>query len=171
MSNKLIRILVLAAVFMGLAADDALAAAKAKRVKGNLRGTATYSPTNVAAGVYTVTVQARGNLSHLGWARATWQGEISLDANLQPTALTGLGFTLTTPQGTLSGPITWTATTSTNEPGVYSLSGTFQTAAGGTRKLQGATGHGTVTATINVLTGKTTIQIDALVTKLRRKEQ
>jgi hypothetical protein len=161
MTKKLLRNVLLFSIVIFLGSTSLFAAPKAKRVKGMLRGTVTYSPTNIAAGVYTVTVDAVGTLSHLGRTTASWQGDISLDSSLQATPLTGLGFTITTPKGVLRGPILWQATNSTSNPTVYLLSGMFQSTSG-TRHLQNATAQGSVTATIDVLTGKTTIHLNGL---------
>jgi hypothetical protein len=169
MFNKLFRFLTLSAVLAIVATANVSAApkAKAKRVKGSLAGNLTYSPTNIAAGVYSVTVQSVGTLSHLGRVKGVWQGDVALDANLSATPLTGLGWTLTNQVGTLHGTILWQATNSAS-PLVYSVTGTFQTA-GGTGRLQGANGQGTITGTINALTGKSTLHLDALVNGLRTK--
>ena len=158
-----------AIIFLG-AADATAAKKKPMRVKGSMKGTLTLSPTNITSGVYTLRVDAVGSLSHLGRATAVWEGDLSLDANLQPTPLTGLGWTLTSKNGgSLQGTLTWTATAVTNQPLVYSLSGTFQTT-GGTGRLRGATGEGSVTGTINAATGKTTLHLDALVNNPRSKK-
>jgi len=170
MFNKLFRVLTLSAVLAIVATASVSAApkAKARHVKGAFNGTLTYSPTNVAAGVYTVTVESVGTLSHLGRTKAVWQGTVSLDAAFNVTPLTGLGWTLTNQAGTLQGTIVWQATNSTQAL-TYSVTGAFQTT-GGTGKLRGATGQGTLTGTINALTGKANLHLDALVNGLRTKK-
>ena len=152
-----------------MACAEAAAAQTAKRVKGVLKGAVTYSPSEIAAGVYTVRVEAEGAVSRLGRSEAIWQGDVALDDNLQPTALSGFGWALASAQGgTLSGTITWEATSSTTNPAVYSLTGTFQSTSG-TGKLQGASASGSVKATIDALTGKTKIELDGLMSKTPKK--
>ena len=171
MYNRLFQVAVLSTAVVLLGATDLFAAKKkSTRVKGTLKGTLTLSPTNITSGVYMIRVDTVGSLSHLGRSTAVWQGDASIDANLVPTPLTGLGWTLTNKNGgSMSGTLTWTATAVTNQPLVYSLTGTFQTT-GGTGRLRGAVGQGSVTGTIDAGTGKATIHLNALVDTPRSKK-
>ena len=171
MYNRLVQAIVLSTIVSLLGATDAFAAKKPTRVKGAMKGTLTLSPTNLTGGVYTLTVNTVGSLSHLGRSEGVWQGDVSVDATtLEPMPLTGLGWTLTTKQGgSLQGTLIWSATGVTNQPLVYSLTGTFAIT-GGTGRLRGATGQGSVTGTVDATTGKVRIHLDALVNTLRSKK-
>lgn len=166
MQTILPKSIVLAAVALLLGASVTFAAPIAQRIHGTLKGDVTFSPTNIAGGTYTLKVNTIGALSHLGRSTVTWEGNLSLDANLQPTPLAGLGWSLKSAQGsTLSGTIQWEAH-STNSPGIYTITGTLQTT-NGTGRLQGATGQGRLTGTINATTRKATLRVNGLLTRPR----
>lgn len=168
MYTTLFKGLVLSTLCTVLGASAALSATKASRVHGTLKGNVTFSPTNIAVGAYTVKVECKGALSHLGRSGVVWEGNLSLDGTLQPKPLAGLGWSLKSAQGsTLRGTIIWQAH-STNSPGNYTISGTLQTT-DGTGRLQGATGQGRITGTINALTRKATLRVDGLLNTVRRQ--
>jgi hypothetical protein len=152
-------ILVLAACAL-LGTSSGLAADKFVRVKGDLKGGVTYSPTNIAAGTYTVKVETEGGLSHLGRARAIWQGQILLDMNLNATPVPPASWTVTTAHGETQGTVTWQAQ-STGKPGTYGVIGIFQVN-GGTGRFNSVTGNGILRGTVNPLRLKSKISVDAV---------
>jgi hypothetical protein len=167
MNNQFFKALALFALVTLSGTASVLCAPKESRIHGTLKGTVTFAPTNIVAGVYMVKVEAAGALSHLGRSKAVWEGNVSLSTNLQATPLGGLGWKLTGAEGsTLQGTIQWQAS-STNHPGIYSLTGTLQST-GGPGRDQNATGHGTITATLNARTHAATLQVNGLLSPIRR---
>jgi len=135
-------------------------APKPKKIKGKIDGTFVFTPPNVAAGIYGIKVECTGALSFLGRTQVVWEGKASLDSGLAVTPLAGLGWRLTTAEGsTLEGPIVWQVQPE-SVPGVtYALVGLCQLSAG-TGRYEGATGSGTARGTLNVVTGKCAFQFD-----------
>ena len=130
-----------------------------KKVKGTIDGTIVFTPPNVTAGIYAIRVECEGTVSHLGRARAVWEGNASLDSGLVATPLTGLGWSITSADGsTMRGPLQWHPQNG-DLPGIYTVTGAFELAAG-TGRFQGATSSGTIRGIVNVLTGRVTIQLD-----------
>jgi hypothetical protein len=144
-----------------LGVHTGLAGEKLVRVQGNLNGAVVFSPTNITAGLYSLEVRTAGGLSHLGRSQVTWQGQILLDTNLNATPMPPGMWTITTPQGTSTGMLTWQAQP-TSKAGVYVVTGTFQVN-GGTDRLMGATGVGLVQGTVDAIKLKAKISIHALV--------
>jgi len=137
-----------------------LAPPNSKKVKGTINGTIVFTPPNVTSGIYTITVECEGTLPHLGRCRAVWEGNASLDAGLVATPLAGTGWRIEAADGsTMHGAIQWHPQNG-SVPGVYTVTGPFQLVAG-TGRFEDATGRGTISGTVNVLTRKASIQLDA----------
>jgi hypothetical protein len=142
------------------AVAPAFAGPKAKKVKGHLTGGIVFTPPNVAAGIYGIRVDCTGQLSHLGKCQAVWEGDASVDAEFAATPLAGLGWRITAADGsTMRGDLDWQALNAI-VPGIYTVIGHFQLSAG-TGRFAGATGTGALRGTVNVLTGKSSFQLEA----------
>jgi hypothetical protein len=137
-----------------------LAPPNSKKVKGTINGTIVFTPPDVTAGIYAIRVECEGTLPHLGRCRAVWEGNASLDAGLVATPLTGTGWSIESADGsTMHGAVQWHPQNG-SVPGVYTVTGPFQLVAG-TGRFEDATGRGTISGTVNVLTRKASIQLDA----------